>query len=59
MLDKGKLLNSFFKNIPAFVFYFNDSHIYLINNASIRHSLLHSNDKSAILSLMIKEAKIK
>ena len=46
----------FNKNLPAFVFYFNDSHIYLINDTTMRQSLLHSNDKSDILSLMIKEA---
>ena len=47
----------FSKNLPAFVFYFNDSHIYLINDKSMRSSLLHSNDKSDIISLISKEAK--
>ena len=49
----------FNKNIPAFVFYFNDSHIYLINDTTMRQSLLHSHNKSEIISLMIKEAKRK
>ena len=46
----------FNKNLPAFVFYFNDSHIYLINDTAMRQSLLHSNDKSDIISLISKEA---
>ncbi len=46
----------FNKNIPAFVFYFNDSHIYLINDTTMRQSLLHSHDKSDIISLFSKEA---
>ena len=46
----------FNKNIPAFVFYYNDSHIYLINDTVMRQSLLHSNDKSDIISLISKEA---
>ena len=46
----------FNKNLPAFVFYFNDSHIYLINDTAMRKSLLHSNDKSDIISLISKEA---
>ena len=38
------------------MFYFNDSHIYLINDTAMRQSLLHSNDKSDIISLISKEA---
>ena len=53
--NKNEPLN-FNKNIPAFVFYFNDSHIYLIKDTSMRQSLLHSNDKSDIISLISKEA---
>ncbi len=34
----------------------NDSHIYLINDTATRQSLLHSNDKSDIISLISKEA---
>ena len=49
----------FNKNLPAFVFYFNDSHIYLINDKEMRHSLLHSHDKSDIISLISKEANKK
>jgi hypothetical protein len=43
--------------LPAFVFYFNDTHIYLINDEQMRHSLLHVNDKSDIMSMLSKEAK--
>jgi hypothetical protein len=53
--NKNEPIN-FNKNIPAFVFYFNDSHIYLINDTSMRKSLLHSHDKSDIISLISKEA---
>jgi hypothetical protein len=49
-------LSNFNKNLPAFVFYFNDSHIYLIKDTAMRKSLLHSNDKSDIISLISKEA---
>ncbi len=32
-------------NLPAFVYYFNDEHIYLINDKQMRHTLLnHSRD---------------
>jgi hypothetical protein len=54
--NKNEPIN-FNKNVPAFVFYFNDSHIYLINDTTMRHSLFHSNDKSDIISLISKEAK--
>jgi hypothetical protein len=53
--NKNEPIN-FNKNIPAFVYYFNDSHIYLINDTGMRKSLLHSNDKSDIISLISKEA---
>ena len=53
--NKNEPIN-FNKNIPAFVFYFNDSHIYLINDTSMRKSLLHSHDKSDIISLISKES---
>ncbi len=33
------------KYLPAFVFYFNDSHIYLNKDTAMTKSLLHSNDK--------------
>ena len=49
--NKNEPIN-FNKNIPAFVFYYNDSHIYLINDTAMRQSLLHSNDKSDIISLL-------
>ncbi len=45
---------------PCICIYYNDSHIYLINDTTMRQSLLHSNDKSEIISLISKEAnKIK
>jgi hypothetical protein len=43
---------TFNKNIPAFVFYFNDIYIYLIKDTAMRTSLLHSNDKRDIISLI-------
>ncbi len=51
--DKSMKFNT---SIPAFVFYFNDSHRYLINDKAMRQSLLHSNDKSDVISLISKEA---
>ncbi len=50
---------TFNKNFPAFVFYFNDSHMYCIKNTAMRTSLLHSNDKSDATSLISKEANKK
>jgi hypothetical protein len=46
-------------DLKAFVFYMNDEHIYLINNQEIRNSILHSSDKSDIISLMAKQRDIK
>ena len=56
--NKNEPIN-FSKNLPAFVFYFNDSHIYLINDKSMRASLLHSNDKGDIISLIQKKQRKK
>jgi hypothetical protein len=53
--NKNEPIN-FNMSIPVFVFYFNDSHIYLINDTAMRQSLLHSHDKSDIISLISKEA---
>jgi hypothetical protein len=53
--NKNEPIN-FNENLPAFVFYFNDSHMYLINDTAMRQSLLHSHDKSDIISLISKEA---
>ena len=36
--DKDNSIN-FNYNLPAFAFYFNDNHIYLINDKKMRHSL--------------------
>jgi hypothetical protein len=33
----------FHSHLPAFVFYFNDHHIYLINDKDVRHALLNCN----------------
>ncbi len=44
---------------PAFVFYFNDEHIYFINDKQMRNSLLNKNStKSDIISILSKERKI-
>ena len=43
------------QDLPAFVFYLNDQHVYLIQDKEMRHALLHSNDKSDIISLLAKE----
>ena len=46
------------KNWPAFVFYFNDQHIYLINDKQMRHSLLNNtSNKADIISLFSKQRK--
>ena len=43
---------------PAFVFYFNDQHIYLIQDKEMRHSLLQTSSKSnGVISLLAKQAK--
>jgi glycosyltransferase involved in cell wall biosynthesis len=54
--DKNIVFNP---NLPAFVYYFKDEHIYLINDKQMRHSLLNDNSsKSDIISLLSKERKI-
>ena len=45
----------FNNDLPAFVFYFNDEHIYLINDQSMRQSLLHKSDKANIQSIVQKK----
>ncbi len=46
-------------NLPAFVYYFNDVHIHLINDKQMRNSLLNNNStKSDIISLLSKERTI-
>jgi hypothetical protein len=37
------------------LYYFNDQHIYLIHDTAMRQSLLHSNNKSDIFSLISKK----
>ena len=40
-------------NLPAFVFYLNDDHIYLMNDKQMRHQLLQSNgNKADVVSLL-------
>jgi hypothetical protein len=47
-------------NSPAFVYYFNDEHIYLINDKQMRHSLLNNNSsKSDIISLLSRLSIVK
>ena len=46
-------------DLLAFVFYMNDEHIYLIDDKETRHSILHSHNKSDIISIMTKEREIK
>jgi len=44
------------KNLPAFVFYFNDEHIYLITDKQMRHSLLNNtSNKADLISLLSKK----
>ena len=45
--------------LPAFVFYFNDKHIYIVSDPKIKKSLLNSNSKSELMSLSSLEAKKK
>ena len=45
-------------NLPAFVFYMNDQHIYLINDKQIRQSLLKASDNTDIISLLAKEREV-
>jgi hypothetical protein len=44
--------------LPAFVFYFNDHHIYLINDKDVRHALLNCN-KTVSVCALAKEKKQK
>ena len=38
--------------MSAFVFYFNDEHIYLIDDKELRNSLLHTNGQSGFISMI-------
>jgi hypothetical protein len=42
----------FNEHLPAFVFYFNDEHIYLIDDKELRNSLLHTNGQSGFISMI-------
>jgi hypothetical protein len=50
--------SDFHSNLPAFVYYFNDHHIYLINDKDVRHALLNSN-KTVNVCALAKEKKQK
>jgi hypothetical protein len=51
-------VSDFASNLPAFVFYFNDHHIYLINDKEVRHALLNCN-KTVNVCALAKEKKQK
>jgi hypothetical protein len=42
----------FNEHLSAFVFYFNDEHIYLIDDKELRNSLLHTNGQSGFISMI-------
>ncbi len=42
---------AFHSNLPTFVFYFNDHHIYLINDKDVRHALLNCKKTVNVCSL--------
>lgn len=46
-------------NLPAFVFYFNDAHIYLIEDKEFRHALLNTSNKADLISLIANQQKKK
>ncbi len=46
-------------NLPAFVFYMNDEHIYLIQDQEIRHAILRTSNKNDIISLIAKQKERK
>ena len=43
--------------LPSFVFYFNDEHIYLIDDKELRNSLLHTNGQSGFISMIANSKK--
>ncbi len=49
---------NFHSHLPAFVFYFNDHHIYLINDKDVRYALLNCN-KTVSVCALAKEKKQK
>jgi hypothetical protein len=42
-ISNKDLCIDFHSNLPAFVFYFIDHHIYLIHDKDVRHALLNCN----------------
>ena len=42
-------------DLPNFVFYMNDQHVYLIDDKQLRQSLLKCNDNSELISILAKE----
>ena len=57
-ISNKDLCIDFHSNLPAFVFYFNDHHIYLINDKDVRHALLNCN-KTVDVTALAKEKKQK
>jgi hypothetical protein len=49
---------NFHKSLPAFVFYFNDNHIYLINDKNVRHGLLQCNSNIKSMLSIEKKSKV-
>ena len=57
-ISNKDLCIDFHSHLPAFVFYFNDHHIYLINDKDVRHALLNCN-KTVNVCTLAKEKKQK
>ena len=57
-ISNKDLCIDFHSHLPAFVFYFNDHHIYLINDKDVRHALLNCN-KTVNVCALAKEKKQK
>ena len=57
-ISNKDLAISFHSHLPAFVFYFNDNHIYLITDKDLRHALLNNNT-TVNISELAKEKKKK
>ena len=56
MTNNNVNINFYSVKVPAFVFYFNDNHIYLLNDKATRHALLQGN-KTAEVSQLVREKK--
>jgi hypothetical protein len=49
---------NFNKHLPSFVFYFNDEHIYFIDDKELRHSLINSNSQCGFISMIANSKKL-